>query len=77
MINRDSLVLILGIVAGLIMYLIGTKPVYEWSYYEWLAAAGYAVSVVSAKLSTSALAGAGDKLKDTKSVLGVFSVKEK
>lgn len=77
MITRDSWVLLLGILAGLVLYLAGTKPIWEWGYYEYLAFAGYLISVISAKLGTSALAGENDKLSSTKpAVFGLFSVKE-
>jgi hypothetical protein len=58
MFNRDSALLWVGIVGGVVIYLAGTKPPTEWGYYEWLSAFGYLVSVVSAKLATSPLPGA-------------------
>lgn len=70
MLTRDSIVLWLGILAGLIMYLAGTKPVTEWGYYEWLAGAGYVISVISAKLGTSVLAATTTSAKDSRLILG-------
>lgn len=58
MLTRDSLLLWVGIVGGVVIYLSGTKPIMEWGYYEYLSALGYLVSVVSAKLATSPLRGA-------------------
>lgn len=56
--TRDSILLWVGILGGLVVYLAGNKPPLDWGYYEWLAALGYLISVVSAKLATSPLPGA-------------------
>jgi hypothetical protein len=61
--TRDSAALWVGVGVGVVLYLAGNKPIMEWSYYEWLAAAGYALSVVSAQLGTSPLKGANDASK--------------
>jgi hypothetical protein len=55
--TRDSILLIVGVLAGLVLFLTGTKPFMEWGYYDWLAAAGYVLSVVSAQLGSSPLKG--------------------
>jgi basic membrane lipoprotein Med (substrate-binding protein (PBP1-ABC) superfamily) len=54
--NRDSLLLTLGIIGAVIGYLIAAgEPPNAWSYQEWLQAAAFAVGVLAAKLSTSPL----------------------
>lgn len=68
--TRDSIVLWIGIVGGLVIYLAGNKPIWEWGYYEWLAFAGYALSVASAKLGGSILAGATTAPERVTSALG-------
>lgn len=68
--TRDSIVLWLGILGGLVIYLAGTKPVTEWGYYEWLAFAGYAISVISAKLGGSILAGSATAPERVVTALG-------
>lgn len=45
---REKLAPVIGIIAGLLTYLLAAKPIMEWGYYEWLAGLGYAISVVSA-----------------------------
>lgn len=73
MIARDSALLWIGIIGGIVIYLTGTKPVWEWGYYEWLAAVGYAVSVISAKLGNSPLPGKNDNARvDPKKYIGAF-----
>ena len=76
MLTRDSLVLWLGIVSGLVLYCASNKPPWEWDWYGWLAFVGYVISVVSAKLGTSPLAGDKDPKRDTSVVAGVFRVKD-
>lgn len=55
--NRDSIVWILGIVGGIIVYLAANKPPTMWDYYQWLAAIGFAISTISAQMSSSKLPG--------------------
>lgn len=71
--TRDSALLWIGIIGGIVIYLTGTKPVWEWGYYEWLSAVGYAVSVIAAKLGTSPLPGKHDAIRvDPKRYVGAF-----
>lgn len=56
--NRDHIVWILGIFGGIIIYLSSNKPPSQWDYYQWLAALGFAVSTISAQMSSSKLPGA-------------------
>jgi hypothetical protein len=54
--NRDSILLTLGIIAAAVGYLISAgKPPTEWNYQEWLQGASFAIGVLLAKLSTSPL----------------------
>jgi hypothetical protein len=54
--NRDSILLSIGILGAVIGYLISAgKPPTEWNYQEWLQAGSFAIGVLLAKLSTSPL----------------------
>jgi hypothetical protein len=54
--NRDSIVLTIGIFGAIVGYLITAgKPPTEWNYQEWLQAGSFAIGVLMAKLSTSPL----------------------
>lgn len=58
-INRDSLVLWLGLAVAVVGYLAtAAKPPAEWAYAEWLQAASFGLAWVMGKLATSPLAGA-------------------
>ena len=70
MLTRDSLILWAGILAGLVLYLADNKPPTQWGYYEWLAFAGYVLSVISAKLSGSVLAGNNTAPAKTQTIFG-------
>ena len=70
MLTRDSLILWAGILAGLVLYLADTKPPTQWGYYEYLAFAGYVLSVVSAKLGGSPLAGNATTPAKTNTIFG-------
>lgn len=67
MLYRNGWGPVLGVLAGVLMYLSGTKPLMEWGYYEWLAALGFVVSTLSAQMGWSLLPkkpdGAGVDLK--------------
>lgn len=77
MITRDSWIWLLGFLAAAVGYLItAQQPPTAWSYMEWLQACAFVLAYVVGRLSSSPLAGAHDKLAETKTVLGVFSVKE-
>lgn len=58
-INRDSALLTLGMIGGLVVYLAGNRPFWAWDYYGWLAFLGYAITVGTAWLKSSILAGDG------------------
>ena len=70
MLTRDSWVLLLGICAGFGVYLANTTRFWTWDYYAWLAFAGYALSVISAWLSSSTLAASTTPPRDSKLILG-------
>ena len=77
MITRDSWVWVLGFIAAAIGYLITAQtPPLAWTYMQWLQALAFLVAYLVGRFSSSPLAGAKDKLAETKTVLGVFSVKE-
>lgn len=78
MITRDSWLWFVGFLAAAVGYLITARdPPTQWSYQEWLQAAAFVLAYVVGRFSTSPLAGANDRLSETKAVLGVFAVKEK
>lgn len=78
MITRDSWVWILGFAAAAVGYLITAQtPPMAWTYMQWLQAAAFVLAYFVGLMSTSPLAGANDHISEVKSVLGVFSVKEK
>jgi hypothetical protein len=54
--NRDSILLSIGILGAALGYLISAeKPPTDWNYQEWLQAGSFAIGVLLAKLSTSPL----------------------
>lgn len=58
--TRDSLLLWLGILAGVMMYL-GNMPVpTQWTTMQWVQAFGGVLAVLCAKLATSPLIGEKD-----------------
>lgn len=60
--NRDSIILWLGLVVAVVGYLIGAaKPPTEWAYMEWLQAASFVLAWVTGKLATSPLKGEFDR----------------
>lgn len=66
MINRDSLVLWLGLGLALVGYLItAAKPPVAWSYMEWLQFVSFLFAWAMGKLSTSPLKGEHDDRKVT------------
>jgi len=86
MINRDSLLLSVlfwvGLVVGVVFAAINLDSAGPAAYgippmlFKWLALANTILLAVSGKLSSSGLAGDKDPLSTTKSLLGVFSVKD-
>lgn len=68
--TRDSLILILGMLGGLVLYLAGNKPPWEWDYYSWLAFIGYAITGVSGWLTSSPLAGTKTDPAKTQTIFG-------
>lgn len=58
MLNRDSAMWTLAVVAALLTYLSASQPPTMWSYYDWIRAVSAVVGIISAKLSTSPLPGA-------------------
>lgn len=77
MLTRDSMVWWLALAAAVVGYLItAEKPPTAWSYAQWLQAAAFVLAWLAGRLSNSPLAGEHDHPADTKTVLGVFSVKE-
>ena len=65
---RDSILLWLGIIMGVVLYLSGNKPITQWDYYQWLAALGYLISVISAKLGNSPLQSKAEQAKDQSTI---------
>lgn len=62
MLNRDSMLLWLGLLIASVTYLITTaKPPTEWGYLEWLQAVSFVLAWASGKLATSPLPGDPDK----------------
>jgi hypothetical protein len=59
-ITRDSAVLWLGVVAGVIGYLSHMPPPWLWGYEQWLAAASAATAGLFLKLQTSPLKHSDD-----------------
>lgn len=59
-ITRDSALLWLGVLAGLVTYLENMPPPWLWSYAQWMAAAGAVISGVFLKLQTSPLKHSDD-----------------
>lgn len=58
MLNRDSLLLYVGLAVAVVGYLItAAKPPQEWAYAEWLQAASFALAWLMGKLGTSPLPG--------------------
>jgi hypothetical protein len=54
--NRDSILLSIGVLGAVIGYLISAgEPPTKWNYQEWLQAGSFAIGVLLAKLSTSPL----------------------
>jgi len=77
MITRDSWVWVLGFVAATLGYLITAQtPPTEWTYMQWLQSLTFVTAYLVGWFKSSPLAGAKDKLAETKTVLGVFSIKE-
>ena len=77
MITRDSVVWTVAALTAWVGYLVASeRPLFEWGYREWLQAATFGLAWLSGKLASSKLAGANDPLSRTKTVLGVFAVKE-
>lgn len=73
MVNRDSLVLILGIAASVLGYFISAEvPPTQWTYAQWLQFGSAMVGIILAWLRSSPLAGIGEP---SKSVLGIVSKK--
>ena len=71
MLTRDSWLLFLGIIGGFVIYLSNTPTKFwAWDYYAWLAFLGYAISVISAWLSSSQLAASTTSTRDSTLVLG-------
>ena len=62
--TRDSAILWLGALIGVSSYLAQMViPPWEWTYAQWLSAAGVALGAVSLKLQTSPLPGENDPVK--------------
>ena len=77
MLTRDSWFWFLGFLAAAVGYLITTQtPPTLWGYLDWLNAVAFVLAYLLGRMSASPLAGAKDKLADTKTVFGIFSVKE-
>lgn len=58
MMNRDSLILWLGLAVAVVGYLTtAAKPPTEWGYAEWLQAASFVLAWGMGKLATSPLPG--------------------
>jgi len=77
MITRDSVVWTVAALTAAVGYLMAAeRPFMDWNYREWLQAFAFALVWISGKLASSQLAGAHDPLSRTKTVLGLFKVKE-
>jgi len=77
MITRDSVVWAVAALTAAVGYLMAAeRPFMDWGYREWLQALSFGLVWVAGKLSASKLAGANDPLSRTKTVLGLFKVKE-
>lgn len=59
--TRDSALLWLGVLGGVITYLMAAPPLSTWTYYQWLQAAGALVVATSTKYMTSGLRGKNDR----------------
>ncbi len=71
MITRDSLVLILGILASFLGYLVTAQtPFWQWTYMQWLQGLMFLVGVVLAWLRSSPLAGGATPIADSVTALG-------
>ncbi len=79
MITRDSLILIIGIVASIFGYLVTAEvPPTAWSYMQWLQFGTYLTGIVLAWLRSSPLAGTSTPLRDsTTTLFGTLKVYDK
>jgi len=70
-ITRDSLTLLLGILASVIGYLISAeKPLTLWSYTEWLQFMSVLIGILLAWLRSSPLAASTTPQRDSMDALG-------
>ena len=77
MLTRDSALWTVAALAAVVGYLITARePPTAWSYQEWLQACAFVLAWLAGRLSSSPLAGQHDHPAETRTVLGVFSVKE-
>jgi hypothetical protein len=62
--TRDSALLWLGTLGGVVMYLQNAPaPFWQWDYHQWMAALGIAITGLSLKLQNSALASSSEVAK--------------